>query len=56
VSSKCGSLALVLAEAKPRRNPGFHAFLFRKINHHTPDAEDEATIRLLNGEPVREHT
>ena len=25
---------------------------FRKINPHVPDAEDEETIRLLNGEPA----
>lgn len=24
---------------------------FRKIDYHTPDAEDEETIRLLKGEP-----
>jgi hypothetical protein len=56
VSGKCGSLALVLAEAKPSKNPGFHAFLFRKIRPHTPDEEDRETIRLLNSEPVLEPT
>lgn len=53
VSSVCGSLALILAEAKPRKNPGFHAFLFRKIHPHTPDEEDRETLRLLNTAPCR---
>jgi len=29
---------------------------FRKLKPHVPDAEDEITIRLLNGTPVRETT
>lgn len=32
----------------------FAARCFRKINPHTPDAEDEETIRLLNGAPAEE--
>lgn len=30
----------------------WRASAFRKIPRHTPDAEDEETIRLLRGEPV----
>lgn len=33
---------------------GSAAYRFRKIRPHTPDEEDRATIRLLNGAPVRE--
>lgn len=33
---------------------GYNVKRFRKIHPHTPDAEDEETIRLLNGVPVPE--
>lgn len=31
---------------------GFGVYRFRKINPHTPDAEDRETIELLNRKPV----
>lgn len=33
---------------------GFAAVRFRKIRPHTPDEQDEETIRLLTGAPVKE--
>lgn len=49
-----GVLALVLKGNKGRNYPGLHHALFRKLRDHTPDAEDEETIRLLNRQPVGE--
>lgn len=49
-----GEAALWLAfaeDADPCPDSAFPASSFRKLDNHTPDAEDEETIRLLKGEP-----
>ncbi len=54
-SNKEQCIALSLAEAKSNGPLGdWHSAVFRKIRPHRPDAEDAETLRLLNGQPVRE--
>lgn len=49
-----GRFGLFLDETEGGKesNGGFLAWRFRKINPHTPDAEDRETIELLNRKPA----
>lgn len=47
VSSVTATVGLVLAEAKPRKHPGFHEELFRKIKPDAHEACEDEFVTLL---------
>ena len=47
-----GHIGLVVSVRSPHRTGSWAHEQFRKIKPHTPDEQDEITIRLLTGVPV----
>jgi hypothetical protein len=52
ISSKGDGVGLILHEAAPRINPGFHAFLFRKVVRDKQEACEAYFVTLLKRSKV----